>query len=406
MLRKLILQLVLAYGTILISLSSLLSAQVATERSVPVGIAGAGLDSLFNRMLSSQNYVALGACLIKEDRVIWQGACGYADREKEKLLSNSSIFQLASLSKTVTAAALLQLYEKGLFRLDDDVNKYIPIKVRNPYFPEKPITFRMLLTHTGGFEDVAPDRNKIDLGTWGDSPIAFNDFVEGLFTPGGKYYSVDYFGRSEPGTKYGYSNIAYSLIGYIVEKLTKKDFADYCRENIFMPLGMHDTGWHLKGLDTGRIVIGYGFPKEDGTYKRIGHFGVPGYPEGMLRTTIDDYSKFLICFINKGSYRNIEILKPETVELMLKGQSVAGIPSRSFPVKDIGLCWIIMEVDGEEFYSMNGFSGSIFTNAFFSPENKTAFLYYYTGITMKNMQGSFEITRRLKDALKKHPPEL
>lgn len=363
---------------------------------------GHGLDTFFANTVSSQNYVGLGACIAKGDKIIWEGAYGYADLEEKKPLREDNIFQLASLSKVVTATALMQLYEKGLFRLDDDVNLYIPVKVRNPNFPDKPITFRMLMTHTAGFDDVLPNGNKISLGTKGDSPILLSDFVEGLFTPGGKYYSNDYFSKNQPGTKYGYSNIAFSLIGYIVEKITGKDFSEYCNEAIFRPLEMNNTNWHLKGLDTGRVVLGYGFPHGGSitSYQRVEPFGTPGYPEGMLRTTMQDFAKFLSVFINGGRYKDYQALKPETVELMLSPQGIINIPSRSFPVKDIGLSWLIFDVDGDELYSMNGFSGSIFTNALFSTKDNSIILYYYTGITMKNMQGSFDITRKLKAASK------
>ncbi|MGE5621083.1 MAG: serine hydrolase domain-containing protein [archaeon] len=364
-------------------------------------IAG-DLDSYFTSTLASQNYVGLGACLIKDGRVIWENSYGYRDRENKIQLRTDDIYQLASLSKTVTATALMQLYENGLFRLDDDVNNYIPIKVRNPNFPDKPITFRMLLTHTASFSDLLPAGNKISLGVRGDSPIPFGEFVEELFTPGGRYYAKDYFSINEPGTKYEYSNIAFSLIGYLVEKLTKKDFSEYCKERIFRPLEMNNTGWHLRDLDTSRIVFGYGFPDNENSasYKKVRHFGVPGYPEGMLRTTMQDMANFLLAFINGGRFKSQQLLKPETVELMLNPQGIKNIPTRSFKITDIGLTWLIFEVEGEQLYSMNGFSGSIFTNAYFSPKDRTGIIYYFTGITMKNMPASIEMTRKLFNSLK------
>lgn len=387
----------------LILLQTLTIAQDKNGMNNSVKSTAAELNAYFTNVIQAQNYVGLGACIAEGDRIVWEGAYGYADLEEKKLLREDNIFQLASLSKVVTATALMQLYEKGMFRLDDDVSLYIPVKVRNPNFSDKPITFRMLMTHTAGFDDVLPNGNKISLGSKGDSPIPLSDFVEGLFTPGGKYYSTDYFSNNLPGTKYGYSNIAFSLIGYIVEKLTGKDFSEYCNEALFRPLEMDNTNWHLKGLDTGRVVLGYGFPRGDSitSYQRVGPFGVPGYPEGMLRTTMQDFVKFLSVFVNGGRYKDYQALKPETVELMLSPQGIKNIPSRSFPVKDIGLTWLIFDVDGEELYSMNGFSGSIFTNAFFSTKDNTIILYYYTGISMKNMQGSFDITKKLRTSSKK-----
>ena len=369
---------------------------------------GAELDRFFTETVEAQKYVGLGACLIKDNKIIWDGCYGYSDLEKRIFLSRENIFQLASLSKTVTATALMQLFEKGLFKLDDDINNYMPIKVRNPNFLDKPITFRMLLTHTSGLEDVMstglkiPKDAKYPRGTPGDPIIPLAKLVEELFTLGGEYYSVEYFSKTEPGSKYSYSNFAFSLIGYLVEKISKEDFSEYCKKNIFHPLGMNNTGWFLRDLDTNKVVYGYGFPVNDSVpvYKKIKHFGEPGYPAGNLRTTINDFAIFISAFINKGSYNGYRLLKPETARLMLTPQGVKNIPSRSFPISDIGLTWLEMDIDGEKLFSMNGFSGAIFTSAFFSQEKKIGIIYFYTGIIMKNMPAMIEITNRLFKTLK------
>ena len=366
------------------------------------------LDEYFKSTIGTQKYVALGACLIKEDNIVWDGYYGYSNLGEQAPLKRENIFQLASLSKTVTATALMQLYEKSLFKLDDDINDFIPFQVKNPNFPDKPITFRMLLTHTGSLEDVTstglkiPEGVKYPRGVAGDSHIPLSEFVEELFTPGGKYYSAEYFSTSEPGTKYSYSNFAFSLIGYLVEKIAKEDFSEYCKKNIFLPLKMNNTGWFLKDLDTNRVVFGYGNPANDSitSYKKVEHFGEPGYPSGMLRTTMNDFAKFISAFINNGKCNEYQLLKPQTVTSMLTPQGVKNIASRSFPIIDIGLTWLINDIKGEQLYSMNGFSGSIFTNAYFSQESRIGIIYFFTGITMKNMPAMIEITKKLYHSVK------
>jgi CubicO group peptidase (beta-lactamase class C family) len=364
---------------------------------------GTDLDNYFTGIISQYNFVALGACLIKEDKIIWSGTYGYADREIKKAVKTDDIFHLASLSKTVTATALMQLYEEGLFQLDDDISNYIPVKVRNPNYPDKPISIRMLLTHTGGFADVMPTGNKLSLGVAGDCDIPLSEFIKNLFIPGGLYYSEDLFSKDEPGSKYGYSNIAFSLIGYLVEILSGQDFSEYCKENIFIPLDMKNTGWFLRDIDTSRLIWGYGYQgnlDSISEYSKGGRFGLPGYPEGMLRSTMEDFSHFISAFMNGGIYRNYQMLKSETVILMLSPQGVKNIPSRSYPIIDIGLTWLMMDVEGTRLYTMNGFSGKIFASAYFSEKDKTALIFFYTGITIKSMVASFEITRTLYNALK------
>ncbi len=366
------------------------------------------LEQFFGKTIESQKFAALGARLIKDNKVIWEGYYGYSDMETEKKLGRDNIFQLASLSKVVTATAIMQLYEKKLFDLDDDINKYLPMEVRNPNFPEKPITFRMLLTHTATFDDVTSTGLKVPKNVArpqssnGDSGMSLEEYIEGLLTPGGKYYSAEYFSLYEPGTKYGYSNIAFSLIGYLVEKISGQDFSEYCKANIFEGLEMKNTGWHLMDIDINKVAFGYCLSIQDNTpsYRKVQHFGEPGYPAGMLRTTIPDFTNFISAFINNGRYKDFQLLKPETLALMLTPQGVKNIPSRSFPIKDIGLAWLMQDIEGVEYYTMNGFAGSIFANAYFSQKDSCGIIYYYTGVSMKNMPAMIGITKELNEALK------
>jgi CubicO group peptidase (beta-lactamase class C family) len=368
----------------------------------------AELDTFFKNILSTQHYVGLGACLVKNDKVVWEGYYGYANLEEKTPLNRESIFPLMSLSKTVTAFALMMLHEEGLFALDDDVNKYLPIKVRNPNFPETPITFRMLLNHTASFQDVTPTGLTVPKNVsrppsaLGDSKIPLEEYIREILTPGGKYYAPEYFSGNEPGTRYSYSNIGYSLLGYLVEKIAREDFGEYCKRRILVPLEMNDTGWHLRDLDTGRVIFGYSFSPNDSvpSYRKVPHFGEPGYPAGMLRTTMDDFARFIGVIVNNGRYRYRQLLKPQTIELMLRPQNIKNIPSRAFKIVDRSLAWLINEVEGSELYTMNGFSPSMFTNAYFSATERIVIIYYYTGLNMKNMAAMPEITRKLYHALK------
>jgi CubicO group peptidase (beta-lactamase class C family) len=364
------------------------------------------LDEFFLHTIEDQNFVALGGCIFKENKIFWEGYYGWANLEEKIPLTKENIFHLASLSKVFTATALIQLYERGKLKLDDDINNYIKFKIRNPHFPEKPVTFRMLLTHTSSLADVLPTGLKKPEGVEyphgypGDPEISLSYFTEELFIPGGRFYSAEYFSMDEPGTKYHYSNFSFGLIGYLVEQISGEDFSDYCKENIFNPLGMTNTGWYIKDLDTSKIIYEYGFPPEEdlASYKRRRLYGVPDYPAGNLRTTMDDLLKFISVFMNND--KDNKMLKPESMSLMLTPQSVKDIPSRSFPFIDIGLTWLITEVENEHFITMNGFSGSIFTTAYFSPQNKTAIVYFFTGVSMKNMPAMVEITKKLYHTLK------
>lgn len=386
----------------LFQLQNFTNSQTVNENS------SAELDNFFLETLDSQKYVALGACLINKNRLIWDGYYGYADLENKIPLKRESIFPLMSISKTVTALALLMLYEEGLFGLDEDINKYLPFEVKNPNFPDKSITFRMLLNHTAGFEDVTatglriPEKVGRPQSSLGDSKTTLEEYIKELFTPEGKYYSTEYFSTFEPGTKYGYSNIGYSLIGYLVEKIAKQDFAEFCKTKIFIPLEMKNTGWHLKDVDTSLVIFTYNFSPQDTipNYRKVKHFGEPGYPAGMLRSTMNDFVNYIVMILNDGQFGNKQIVKRETIELLLAPQDIKNIPSRSHKVIDKSLGWLFIEYEGSELYTMNGFSGSMFCAVYFSKTERSGFVYYFTGINMKNMSAMPEITKRLFKVLK------
>lgn len=283
------------------------------------------LDSFLKKIIEEQKYVGLGACIIKGNRVFWNGCYGYSDLQKKTPLNSENIFPLMSLSKTVTAFALLMLYEGGLFQLDEDTNRYLPIEVKNPHYPDIPITFRMLLNHTAGFEDVMPTGLRIPEKV------------------------------CRPPSSIGDSKI--TLDGYIKDLLTPEDT----------------------------------IPK----YKKVQHFGEPGYPAGMMRTTFNDFTNFIVMIFNEGQFNDNQLVKRETIDLMLAPQNMKHIPSRSHKVIDRSLAWLIIEDADSEFYTMNGFSGSMFAAAYFSKTGRTGIIYYFTGINMKNMNAIPEISNRL-----------
>ena len=95
----------------------------------------------------------LAGAVVKKDKVLWTGAYGWANREQKIPVSNDTLFQIASVSKPVTACAVMQLVEQGKLSLDADVNEVLPFPVRNPKHPKVPITLKHLLTHTSGISD-------------------------------------------------------------------------------------------------------------------------------------------------------------------------------------------------------------------------------------------------------------
>ena len=187
----------------------------------------------------------LAISIVKGENIVWEKYFGYANIDENINVNSSTLFMLASISKTVTATALMQLYEEGLFLLDDDIDDYLPFDVNHPDYLT-PITFKMLLTHTSGIKDNWDVMPYYD----GDSEFGLEYYLEQYFTPGGDFYGSNAnFTNSMPGSNHVYSNIGVALIGLLVEKISNHPFNIYCSENIFEPLSMNNTFWFLSEIE-------------------------------------------------------------------------------------------------------------------------------------------------------------
>jgi len=294
----------------------------------------AGLDSYILDIMNSYHIAGCASCLLKDGEVVWKGNFGYANVEENKMVTDSTLFTMASISKTFTATALMQLWENGLFDLDDDIKDYLPpdLQVHNPKYPDDIITFRMLLTHTSSMFD---NRDiTYDLLSQGDPQISLDTFLVNYLIPGGNYYSEINFYDERPGSEYHYSNVAFALIGYLVEKISSTPFDQYCKENIFNPLEMYNTAWFLSQLDTNNVAMPCYW---DGNfYSQFGHIGYAEYPARLLKTSIRQLANFLSVFINNEE----TILESATIKLILTDQLDSPVIEENGNwYRGQGLCW-------------------------------------------------------------------
>ena len=187
----------------------------------------------------------LSISIVKDGNIVWEEHFGYANIDENIVVDENTLFMLASISKTVTATALMQLFEDGLFSLDDDIDDYLPFDVNHPDYLT-PISFKMLLTHTSGIKDNWDVMPYYD----GDSELELGYYLEQYLIPEGEFYgSNSNFTNSMPGTNYIYSNIGAALIGFLVEEISSQPFNDYCNENIFEPLSMNNAFWFLSEIE-------------------------------------------------------------------------------------------------------------------------------------------------------------
>lgn len=262
--------------------------------------------------------VGLEAAIVKQGRVVWSQGYGFADREAAKAPTADTVFRLASVSKIVTLTTLMRLYDQGKFQLDDDVSPVLGFTVRHPEYPDVPITYRMLLTHTAGIED---DDAKLAFA-WnddGDSPLALAALVEGYFKEGGAYYDAKANWRAtKPGASYAYSNYGIALAGHLAARLAGTSFEAASRALVLEPLGMKETSWTGVGFQPiGGMAAPYGWDPKTSAFVRYGQYGYPDVPAGMARSSASQLARLVELYQSRGAPGGVRLLAPETVDKIL-----------------------------------------------------------------------------------------
>lgn len=291
----------------------------------------ADFELLIQQEMEDQHIPATAVLVFNGGTVLYEKYFGYSNVENSIALEEDHMFLIASISKVVTAIALLQLYDDGEFDLDDDINDYLSFSVGIPGYSES-ITFRQLLTHTSG---IADNDEVMDSQYYynEDPPISLGYFIENYLSEGGEFYNENAnFHNFQPGTESEYSNIGSALIGVLVEQISGQGFNAYCKEHIFTPLGMENTSWRLDEI-TQTIVTPYDFIS--GENQMIPNYTNTDFPNGGLRTTAKDLFKLCQALMNNGQYEGVQLLNSSTVQAMRTPQ----IPSID---DEVGLHFFIM----------------------------------------------------------------
>lgn len=346
------------------------------------------IDLLVNAQLEATGIPGAGVAIVRNGLPFWSKGYGERHIGPSRPVLIDTPFMLASISKTITATAALQLVEDGVFGLDDDIDSILDFAVNNPQVPgDEVMTVRHLLTHTSGLiddEDVwggYPGQNN-SLYALGDSPIALRDFMIGYFTPGGTWYRANRnFAGTQPGASYEYSNLATALLGYLVEVASGVPFDDYCDTNIFAPLGMNDTGWHFADFNANDVAM----PYESFGSQRVewGQYGFPDYPNGQLRSSAADLARYLAAWASGGILDGQRILEEATVADALTVQ---------FPSIDAtqGLSWYYETIGSRSVVGHNGGDYGATTDMFLDPTTGNGVILLIntgdTGPRLKAMQ--------------------
>lgn len=292
------------------------------------------MQEAVEKIRSDYNLMGISVATVCDGKITGTYHAGLRDLERNLPVNADTKYRIASISKFVMTTAMMQLCDRKLLDLDEDVSNYLGFRLRNPAHPDKPITVRMLLTHTGSINEgsgydgfLMASYNNVS------NPPSFSE----LLVPEGKYYTADMWRKEAPGEYYTYCNANFGLAGTIIERITGRRFEDYMQQTLFIPLGI--TGSYIpEGVtDINNLAViyrgeeGKWVPQTD-NFKGI--MSAPrdfsGYvtgtnaavfsPQGGLRISAAELARVMILHLNKGKYDGKRIISAKSIRLMHKPQ--------------------------------------------------------------------------------------
>lgn len=303
------------------------------------------LEPEIRRAMLEGQIPSVAIALVAGNQVAWSSAMGHANLWARTPATVETVYLIGSTFKAQSTFALLQLMEEGRFRLDDPVRDHMDGMTIRGEDPSRPVTFRHILTHTSGM------------------PVSFGGHAvwgESVPPPIERYLADSLRVVSAPMDSVRYSNIAYTLVAHLIERISGRPYKEVIQERIWDPLDMRSTAFAPTPEMEERLSVPY---VRDGRTQRL----VPAtrtkanvWPAGIVYGTIHDQANWLIANLNGGQYRGRQILQAATVDSThtLQFPQFSHSPSGGWGYQDpgYGLTWWVTHRDSERFF---GHSGSV-----------------------------------------------
>jgi len=386
------------------------------------------LRTAFDSIARENNIMGGALVLFCEKEITDSLYYGKADNERNIDVSCRTAFRVASISKMVTAVAIMQLVENKRLNLDTDIGQLLGYDIIHPKYSGTPITCRMLLSHTSSLLD-GDGYDHFLQATVGEDTVPH---LRTLLTSSGKFYSSALFGDKIPGTFFTYANINYVVLGTIVEKISGLRFDRYCTKNILLPLGLQASFNVCDLKDINQLAVlyrkadGKWMPQADSfrgvqpVYANVKRY-VPGTnaarfaPQGGLRCTATDLAR-LMMFIMQG-HPHKKILSSQSLSAMRTAQwKYDG--SNGDDYNGLFRCWglglhIITGTPGKDIIFsetaiMFGHSGDAYgliSDAYVDPVRKAGFVFITNGTgrgySTSDRSAFFTIEKQIFEAIDK-----
>lgn len=353
------------YATTSLTILSLVSILL----TFPVIAQKGKTKSEIKKLMKKYDAIGLSVAVVKNSNIVYNQSFGKKNIEHKKKLGNDDIFRIASISKSFSATAIMQLVEAGKLSLKDEVSNLIGFTVNNPKFPDQAITLKMLLSHTSSINDS-----------------------EGYFTldvinptkaknAGGCY--SDY----APGTEYRYCNLNFNMVGTIIERYSGERFDQYIVNHILKPLKVYG-GYCIDSLDANKFASLYDYdstqktfvaqenayhPRREEISKYVMGYSTPIFsPTGGLKISAKDLATCMMMHMNLGVYENGNIISEASAREMQT-------PVNEKSGYGLALHTANNYIPGKKMIGHTGSAYGLYSNMVFSPEEKFGFVIITNG---------------------------
>lgn len=358
-------------------------------QTINIDKVAAELEPEIQRTLIEGNIPSATIALVSGDKIIWTGAYGNSNLWARTPATLSTVYLIGSTFKTMSTVALLQQMEKGKFKLDDRVSDYLTDFKIQGEDPKNPVTFRHLFTHTSGMPgDFGP------VAVWSNSaPPTIEEYLS-------KSLRVE----TPPMTKVVYSNMAYTLIGYLVQKFSGVPYNQYIQENIFNPLEMTNTAFDPTPAMDERLSVPYVVDEKSGGQIPTVRLKAAVYPAGIVYGTVENQANWLIANLNGGVFKGKRIISEKTLEQMFTPQydkfkgGIEGIWGNE--TAGFGLTWWGQKRMGDRYFAHSGSVPGYTAFLLGNRDQKLGFAILTNG--NRSHPHLFKLADRAMDIMKKH----
>jgi CubicO group peptidase (beta-lactamase class C family) len=334
-------------------------------------------EAEIQQLMRTTPVVGLSVAVVKDNKVIYNHSFGFKDVEKQLPLTNASIFRIASISKSFTTTAIMQLVAEKKIRLDQDISELVGFKVRNPAYPNTVITLKMALSHRSSINDSEGyfSLDAIDPATNPNFAKCYNAY--------------------EPDKGYMYCNLNYNLAGSILEKITGIRFDKYIQQQILDPLGLYG-GYNVNALDSNLIAKIYEFNKEtkgftlspnayaprteDISNYTMGRSTPIFSPTGGMKISANDLAKYMIMHSQLGKYdggRMISKNLSQQMQAIISEEENYGMALET----------TTQLIPGKTMIGHTGVAYGLYSLMFFEPKEKIGFIVISNGCDPKTING-------------------